>query len=165
MSKSDVLKKEYIEWLILDKHQRVIAGLPDTDTEWAALKGIGSRTLRIWKTNEDFKQALDARQKELVKRSPGATLSATAKVAVESDGTDESDYIAIKAKLIQRAAAGDKSALDTYFRTYGKQFVDDEVAARKSDFRDLDIEDLYSKVLSLVPSDKLIEELARRDNV
>lgn len=164
MSKSSVLKKEYIEWLILDKHQRVIAGLPDTDIEWANLKGVGSRTLRGWKANEEFQKELEARRSELVKRSPGATLSDTAKVAVESDGSDESDYYAIKAKLIQRAAAGDKSALDTYFRTYGKQFVDDEVAARKSDFRDLDIEELYSKVLSFVPTDKLIEELASRDN-
>jgi hypothetical protein len=164
MSNTKFLKNEYLEWLLLDKHQRVIAGLPETDLEWSRMKGISDRTLRGWKNNEEFKKALEARQQELSTRVPGATLSAAAKVAVESDGTDESDYLAIKAKLIQRAAAGDKSALDTYFRTYGKQFVDDEVAARKSDFRDLDIEELYAKVLSLIPTDKLIEELASRDN-
>jgi hypothetical protein len=60
------------------------------------------------------------------------------------------------------AASGDKTAIDTYFKTYGKSFVEEETAARKSDFRDLDTEDLINRVLLLIEDERLIYEVEAR---
>jgi len=163
LNKWDQLKSEFIEWSLLDKHQRSLASLPAHETEWAKAKDVSDRTLRNWKNDPAFMEKIEARQKEQALRLPGSTITGSASLAVpESDGSDESDYTIIKAKLIQRAASGDKGALDTYFKTYGKTYVDEENAARRSDFRDIDTDELYTRVLLLVPTGRLEAELKSR---
>ncbi len=162
MSKWDQLKGEYIEWMLLDKHQRAIANLPASDTEWAKAKGVADRTLRNWKSDPEINSRIESRQREQALRLPGATVSGPTSFGVANSEEPESEYQLIKTKLLQMAAAGDKSALDTYFRTYGKTYVEEENAARKSDFRDLDTEDLYTRVLALIPDDRLEAELLSR---
>lgn len=165
MSKWDQLKDEYIEWMLLDKHQRAIANLPSSDTEWAKAKGVADRTLRNWKSDPEITARIESRQREQALRLPGATVSGPTSFGVANSDEPESEYQLIKTKLLQMAAAGDKSALDTYFRTYGKSYVEEETAARKSDFRELDTEDLYSRVLALIPDDRLEAELNQRKGI
>jgi hypothetical protein len=165
MSKWDQLKSEYIEWVLLDRHQRAVSNLPASDTEWAAAKDISDRTLRNWKSDPEIAARIETRQKEQALRLPGATLSGPTSFGVANTDEPESEYQLIKTKLLQMAAAGDKSALDTYFRTYGKSYVEEETAARKSDFRELDTGELYRRALALIPDDLLEEELRIRKGI
>lgn len=160
----ELLQNEYIEWALMNKHQRAIAGLPSSDRQWAEIKGITDRAIRKWKQNPDFIAKMENRRKEVMLALPGATaLPTQAAVAQKlSADADKNEHEAIKAKLIERAMAGDRASAELYFKTYGKQFVDEEVASRKSDFRDLDIEALYERVLALVPVEAIQAELEKR---
>lgn len=162
-NKYDQLKTEFIEWTLLDKHQRIIAVLPNTESEWAKLKNISDRTLRNWKADPEFVARLEKRQKEQAMRIPGSTANYTGLAPVEGEKNDDSDYLVIKTKLIERAAAGDKSALETYFKTYGKSYVDEENALKRSDFREIDTAELYKRVLKLIPLERLQEEISLRE--
>jgi hypothetical protein len=156
------LQKEYIEWLLLAPEQRKAAGLPTSDMAWATAKGVGYRTLRNWKEHPEFQADLEERRLQHMTRVvDGATAMGAPKIHA-ADGSAEGDFLAIRSKLIAMAAAGDKTALDTYFRTFGKSFVEEENASRKSDFRDWDDGQLVSRVLELVPVDALEAELERR---
>jgi len=163
-TKYELLQNEYIEWSLMNKHQRAIAGLPSSDVQWAKIKGITDRAIRKWKQNEDFLARLENRRKEVALALPGATALPTQAAAAQklSPDADKNEHEAIKAKLIERAMAGDRASAELYFKTYGKQFVDEEVASRKSDFRDLDIEALYARVLALVPVEAIHAELEKR---
>lgn len=159
--KYEQLKTEFTEWLLLDKHQRVIAQLPSSELEWAKLKQISDRTLRTWKVDPEFMERLKVRQNQVGLKLPGATAKYDGVSGEEK--TDDSDYAIIKIKLIERAAAGDKSALDTYFKTYGKAYVDEENALKRSDFREIDTDEIYKRVLKLIPVERLKEELILRE--
>jgi hypothetical protein len=170
LNKYDLLKNEYIEWFLTDKHQRALAGMPTSDTQWSKIKGISDRTLRLWKQDPDFVAKLENRRKEKMLSLPGATVLATTATEARKQPNptfdpEKADHDAIKAKLIERAMAGDRASAELYFKTYGKQYVDEELASRKSDFRDMDIEALYERVLSLVPEAAIEAELAKRRSV
>lgn len=167
----ELLQNEYIEWLLTDKHQRAVMGLPASDVEWAKVKGISDRTIRKWKQDEKFVAKYENRQKEVELSLPGATALATSpkagggkKVASPGSvsGDDSNDYNIIKNKLVERAMSGDRASAELYFKTYGKLYVDEEAASRRSDFRDADIEVLYDRVLALVPLAKIEAELEKR---
>lgn len=166
IDKYELLQNEFIEWLLLDKHQKVVAGIPTSEVEWAKIKHITDRTLRKWKSTPEFVEKYENRRKEhLLKLPGGTTLPVTSTVPVkdrQADGKNEHELI--KAKLIERALAGDKAAAELYFKTYGKAFVDEELASRKSDFRDMDIDALYERVLTLVPLEVIKGYLVREDN-
>ena len=155
------LRDEYLEWLLLDRFQRAAAGLPESDVEWGKAKGVATRTLRSWKSDEDFTARLEERQTQQAARlTPGATVTAGSYVA--GDGSADGDYLAIRAKLITMAAAGDKTAIDTYFKTYGKSFVEEENASRKSDFRDWEDEQLVGRLLEFLSDETVFAEADRR---
>lgn len=161
VDKRRALRDEYLEWLLLDRHQRVAAGLPDSDVTWGKAKGVAPRTLRTWKADEDFKTRLEERQAQQAARlTPGSTVSSGAYVA--GDGSSEGDYLAIRSKVITMAAAGDKTALELYMRTYGKSFVDEENASRKSDFRDWTDEQLEGRLLEFLDDETVFAEADRR---
>ena len=170
-NKYELLQNEYIEWLLMDKHQRAVSGLPSSDFEWSKVKGISDRTVRKWKTNEAFITKYENRQREQALKIPGATaLQTQGRVkgkggVVGGHDSNKSEHEAIKAKLIERAMSGDRASAELYFKTYGKLFVDEELASRKSDFRDMDIEELYARVLGLVPEEVIRAELEKRVGV
>jgi hypothetical protein len=166
LNRYELLQNEYIEWLLLDKHQRAVAGLPTSDIEWAKVKGITDRTLRTWKQNDDFIAKFENRQREQALKLPGATtLAVKPSGNVEKVDDDTAEYALIKQKLVERAKSGDRASAELYFKTYGKIFVDEEVASRRSDFRDLDTDALYDRVLALVPVEKIEAELEKRKSV
>jgi hypothetical protein len=159
----ELLQNEYIEWSLMDKHARAVANLPSSDVQWAKVKGIADRTIRKWKVNPAFIAKYEAREREKALALPGATaLQTTGAVLNQKQKDDRNEHEQIKAKLIERAMAGDRASAELYFKTYGKAYVDEEVASRKSDFREMDIEQLYERVLSLVPVSKIEAELAKR---
>jgi hypothetical protein len=170
----ELLQNEYIEWCLTDKHQRAVMGLPSSDVEWAKVKGISDRTIRQWKQNEKFIAKYENRQKEIELSLPGATALATSPKAGKAtrsaspgsvSGDDSNDYNVIKNKLVERAMSGDRASAELYFKTYGKLYVDEEAASRRSDFRDADVDFLYERVLTLVPLDKIEAELEKRKAV
>ena len=166
INKYELLQNEYIEWMLLDKHQKTVAGLPTSDKEWAKVKQITDRTLRMWKNNDAFISKYDIRLKEKQLALPGSTaLSTTVQKTSKTPNTEKTEYELIKSKLTERAIAGDKAAAELYFKTYGKQYVDEEAATRKSDFRDLDVAVLYGRVLALVSTEAIEIELAKRKEV
>lgn len=166
VDKFQLLQNEYIEWLLLDKHQRAVAGLPTSDVAWAKVKGVNERTVRQWKKHPRFIEKYENRVREKAMALPGATALALTPSQLKAQGKDDrNEHEMIKAKLIERAMSGDRASAELYFKTYGKAFVDEEMANRKSDFRDLDIAALYDRVLSLVPVAVLEEFLAKQSEV
>lgn len=164
VDKFELLQNEYIEWLLMDKHQRAVAGLPTSDTAWAKIKGISDRTIRMWKKHPKFIEKYENRSRERALALPGATALALTPTAIQAQNKDDrNEHDAIKAKLIERAMAGDRTSTELYFKTYGKVFVDEELANRKSDFRDMDVSALYARVLALVPVPVIEEFLASQE--
>ena len=154
LDRYELLQNEYIEWLLLDKHARAIAGLPTSDEAWCKIKQISDRTVRKWKQHPEFIEKYENRRKEQLLKLPGGTsLQVQGPVKTSKDKSTDSrnEHELIKAKLIERALAGDRPSAELYFKTYGKAYVDEEVASRKSDFRDMDVDQLYERVLTLVP--------------
>lgn len=166
VNRLQLLRNEYIEWCILDRQHKIVAGLPTSDVQWAKLKGITDRTIRNWKNDPDFIAKYEARVKEVSLALPGGTSLSVIKQEKQDKPTKEkSEYELIKQKLVDRAMAGDKNAADLYFKTYGKVYVDEEAASRRSDFRELDTDTLYSRVLALVTTEAIEAELAKRREV
>ena len=164
VDKFELLQNEYIEWLLLDKHQRAVGGLPTSDTAWAKVKGISDRTVRMWKNHPKFIEKYENRVREKALSLPGATALALTPSQIKAQNKDDrNEHDAIKAKLIERAMAGDRTSTELYFKTYGKAFVDEEMANRKSDFRDMDVAGLYDRVLSLVPLQVIEQFLASKE--
>jgi hypothetical protein len=166
VDKFQLLQNEYIEWLLLDKHQRAVAGLPTSDVAWSKVKGVNERTVRQWKKHPRFIEKYENRVREKAMALPGATALALTPSQLKAQGKDDrNEHEMIKAKLIERAMAGDRASAELYFKTYGKAFVDEEMANRKSDFRELDVAALYDRVLSLVPVPILQEYLDKQSEV
>lgn len=165
LNRIELLKNEYIEWLLLDKHQKAVANLPMTDKEWAKIKNTTDRTLRYWKQDPKFIEAFETRQREHALKLHGATALPIKPSENLAKDTDSSEYLAIKNKLVERAKSGDRASAELYFKTYGKIFVDEELASRKSDFREMDTDALYDRVLLLVPVEKIEAFLAGRKKV
>jgi hypothetical protein len=165
LNKYELLQNEFIEWLLLDKHQRAVASLPSSEMEWAKVKDVSDRTLRNWKQDDSFIAKFENRQREQALSLPGATALATRPSANALKDDDTVEYAMIKQRLVERAKQGDRASAELYFKTYGKIFVDEEAATRRSDFRDMDTNALYDRVLALVPQEKIEEELAKRRSV
>ena len=161
------LMNEFVEWYILDKHTKIVNGLPVNITKWSKAKGITDRTVRNWMANEEFLKKIENRKKELTLSLPGATVAAITPISVmrQTKDDDKSDYEKIKAALVERALSGDRTSAEIYFKTYGKAYVDEEQAARKADFRDQDIDQLYDRVLALLPDEVIEKEMNRRKSL
>ena len=131
--------EEYILWLATPSHER---GDVRTEAQWAAAHGYKDpRTMRIWKNKPEFAEM----QKQVIGK-----MMDNPDVDVESldlgsvDFADERDYRLVKAQLLSQAKSGNLKAAELYMKIYGKSFVDDEAAARSTDFSTQNLEKLVA---------------------
>lgn len=155
----------FANWLAMDELQRERLNLPKNQTEYAFANKISDRQLRRWKTDPLFVGLLAkktaARGRVTVPVSPD---SPDADVLDGEDGSDtlssgEDEYQAIKAMLVKGAISGDPKYLDLYFKTYGKEFVAEEAAARSSDLAGLDMGSLILEAAVFLGVEVLAEYL------
>jgi hypothetical protein len=134
---------EFIVWLQTPALDREHA----TQAAWAAAHGLSDRAVRKWKSQPAF----IARQEDMAARFSGV-----AREVVEAElsgGGDETDYQLVKSKLVEQAKQGNAKAVELYFRTYGKPFVEEEAASRQSDFANSDLDVLVAQALTAVGAD------------
>jgi len=135
---------EYLAWMNTPVEERV----PSTEAEWAAAHDVSDRTVRRWRTNPRFL--------EFAERGPTADVRPAADVVV---GGDAANYQQVKSQLVEAAMKGNPKALELYFRTYGKEFVAEEAAARTLDLANVDLEDLVFKTVTALGEDVVAEKL------
>lgn len=138
MSKLSKTQEEFAQWLSLPEARR---GVWSTEEEWAAAHAVTTRTTRRWKTLDEFKSRL-------------AVIAGDAPAEVEAEvvSQDEADYQSVKATLVAGAKQGNAKSLELYMRTYGKPFVEEEVASRSVSFSDLELDELVLEaILALGP--------------
>lgn len=150
-NKVNPLWDEFILWSLTPDVKR---GAVSTETEWARVKGISDRTLRRWKDNADFQ----LRKSELSAVTE-VTSRAEASSGVETSSVDELDYQVVKSTLLEGAKSGNPKFLELYFRTYGKPFVEEEVAARNASLSGEDLDGLVAESVALVAPELLAEAL------
>lgn len=138
--KIEAKRKAFAAWLDSPEHTRAIA----TEDEWAAANGTTSRTLRRWKQDPAFAALRTTFNASTVETSP-----------TEDDGSDEASYRAVKAQLVTGARSGNPKALELYFKTYGKPFVEEEVAARTLDLENVELPGLVARAAAALAPDEL----------
>lgn len=132
--------KAFAQWLDSPEGTRAIA----TEEDWAAANGVTARTLRRWKSDPEF---------VALRASLGG--APTVEADVKDDGSDEASYRAVKAQLVAGARGGNAKALELYFKTYGKPFVEEEVAARTLDVENLELPSLVARAVAALSADEL----------
>jgi hypothetical protein len=143
--------KPFIEWLNTPELYR---GAVTTEEEWGAANGVTSRTMRRWKGEPAFIALRESLSASMVDTS-------TPMVGDAPAGSDKESYDAIKAKLVEGARSGNPKSLDLYFRTYGKPFVEEEVAARSLDLSAADLPELVAYAVASLAPEELEEALAK----
>lgn len=162
----------FANWLAMDEVQRERLNLPRNQTEYAIAHKISDRQLRRWKNDPLFKGLLE---KKLASKGKSNTsgLSAVSANGVEAvfepdedvtggsslADSPEDDYAAIKSTLVKGALTGEPKYLDLYFKTYGKEFVAEEAAARSSNYSGLDMDDLILEAAVFLGVDRIADYL------
>lgn len=130
--------KAFALWLDSPEATRAIS----SEESWASANGTTARTLRRWKQDPAFMA---------YRASLGGPPT---EEGVVDDGSDEASYRAVKAQLVAGARSGNAKSLELYFKTYGKPFVEEEVAARTLDVENLELPGLVARtVASLAPEE------------
>lgn len=178
------VRAEYLEWLLLDQRTRLVHSLPRTDAEFASLKGTTTRTLRRWKSEEDFQELLEqrrhARASELdpessvaaaypqtdarakrryERRGPASAKDDPARQHAEP-GTPEYEYHEIRTALAARARDGDTQAAQVWMKTFGEPFIEAERSEASSIFADMDDDELVDEALDMIGAERVAEWLA-----
>ena len=158
----DARWEAFANWLAMDESMRKRLNLPLNQTEYALANKMSDRQLRRWKTDPVFKALVDKKLGISAPPTPSATVGARSVEAapLPSDeepeqSTPEDEYLAIKSALVKGALTGDPKYLDLYFKTYGKEFVAEEAAARTSDLAGLDLADLILEAAASLDRDRL----------
>jgi hypothetical protein len=152
----------FANWLLTDEATRDRQNLPKSQAEYALATKVSDRQLRRWKADPMFKALLE---KKAGKSRGLAAVSVDGVPAVleaseeELAGNPEDDYQAIKGQLVKGAITGDPKYLDLYFKTYGKEFVAEEIAARTSDLAGLELDDLIREAASVLDERGLVAYL------
>jgi hypothetical protein len=150
--KINPLWDEFILWSLTPEHLR---GAVVSEAEWARVKSMSDRTLRRWKDNPEFV----ARRGELSAGSVESSLDVVVVPAGEFSSADEGDYHVVKHTLIEGAKTGNVKYVDLYFKTYGKPFVEEEVAARSASFAGEDLDQLVAETIVLLGAELVAEAL------
>lgn len=155
-ARTDV-KNEFAYWLATPKRLRVSLGLPQTEKQFAEMKGMHPRSIRRWKDDPDFVELVEQQKQMIANEAPNSTVSrvgparaaqdprvkarlAPANPVTELDDpalepgltSDEQKYLQVKDTLVRMAMDGNQGAMDLYLKHYGKSFVE----AERQDYRD-----------------------------
>jgi hypothetical protein len=156
----------YANWLCLDESQRERLNLPRTKNEYAIANKLNERTIRRWQNDPMFKALLEKKQAAKGKKGLQAVSVDGTPAVLEEDleeasveDTPDGEYQQIKSALVKGAMTGDPKYLDLYFKTYGKDFVAEESAARTSDLAGLALDDLILEVAFVVGESGLVDYL------
>jgi hypothetical protein len=137
------VRAEFAYWYALPKRMRTSLGLPVTEKDFAEYKGVAARTLRRWKSEEDFQKIVEQHKHDLtggVKNSAVAAIQRPTRevekltpVQMSDDpvfdpilSPDEQKYLQVKDTLVHMAMDGNQGAMDLYLKHYGKSFVESE---------------------------------------
>lgn len=146
---------EYILWLATPAHER---GPVATEDEWAKEHGYSdSRVMRRWKKNPAFLE----RQRRL---SEGLASKTGAAIVYDNDDdvtmdAEERDYRLVKIKLVESAKQGNLKAQELFMKLYGKSWLDEEQAARASDYSNLELPDLVARAATALDPDTVAAAL------
>ena len=151
----------FANWLSYSEADKKRLNLPPNLTQYSLANGITDRTLRRWK-NDPVLQAMVEKKLASKNRNQSAPQAVDfpeeqEDLAPKEDGGDSSDeYLAIKSTLIKGAMTGDPKYLDLYFKTYGKDFVAEEAAARTSDLAGLEMGELIIQALNALDINQIL---------
>jgi len=163
MSQVSTQWESFVDWLLKDEETKERLNLPRNKTEYAASIDISDRTLRRWQNDPMFKALLEKKTASKVKKGISAvSVDGTPAILEEDDEemeTPEGEYQQIKSALVKGALTGDPKYLDLYFKTYGKDFVAEEAAARTSNLSSLSLDDLIVETATVVGESQLVDYL------
>jgi hypothetical protein len=72
---------------------------------------------------------------------------------------DERDYRLVKSQLLTNAKSGNLKATELWMKLYGKTWIDEEQAARSSDFSNMDLPSLLAETAVAVAPDFFADAL------
>ena len=154
MAEINPLWDEYILWLATPEHER---GAVATEDEWAKSHGYAdSRTMRRWKTKSEFIERQKRLTESLVSKTGAAIVYEDDEVTMDAD---ERDYRLVKSKLVESAKTGNLKAQELFMKLYGKSWLDEEQAARASDFSNLELPVLVARAAVALEPDVLASAL------
>jgi hypothetical protein len=154
--------ESYANWLILEPGQKERLSLPKTKEEYAQGNNVSVRTLRRWQNDPMFKALVEKKLAVKVNSEISAVSVDGTPLQLEEEeikSSDEDEYIQIKSTLIKGALTGDPKYLDLYFKTYGKDFVAEEAAARTSDLAGLSLDELIIDSITLLGETNVMDYL------
>ena len=158
--------EDFANWLIMPDDQRTRLNLPKNQTEYAKAHDISDRQLRRWKSDPVFQALVEKKKNTRNKGLSAVSVNGTPAVLddsvyLEDDSVEspEEEYQTIKSTLVKGAMTGDPKYLDMYFRTYGKDFVAEEAAARSSDLSGLDLSELIISAVSELDIESVVSYL------
>jgi len=153
-AKQHALWDEFILWLAMPEAER---GVNATEEDWAKAKGYAdSRQLRRWKKDPAFVE----RQRVLLENMSSRAGAVTQFSDDASDEpADERDYRLVKSQLLTNAKSGNLKATELWMKLYGKTWIDEEQAARSSDFSNMDLPSLLAETAVAVAPDFFADAL------
>lgn len=180
------IKNEFAYWLATPKRLRVSLGLPQTEKQFAEMKGVHPRTVRRWKENPEFMELVDQQRRIIADESPNSTITKVGEARPAKDPrtkarlaspdpvtelddpalepgltSDEQRYLQVKDTLVRMAMDGNQGAMDLYLKHYGKSFVE----AERQDYKDYEgysDDRLADEVLDWVGVERVSRWLAER---
>ena len=165
-ARTDV-KNEFAYWLATPKRLRVSLGLPQTEKEFAEMKGVHPRTVRRWKEDDNFLELVAQQKQIIVGEAKDSTIKRGEQPVTMTDDPvlepgltpDEQKYLQVKDTLVRMAMDGNQGAMDLYLKHYGKSFVEAERQDFK-DYEDFSDDRLANEVLDWVGVERVSRWLA-----
>ena len=178
------LQEELAHWMLMDKRTRQVHGMPLTQKEWAQTKGITDRTVSRWINHDERfqKYAEQLRVQSAQRILPNSTVAAgNARAATDPRlvkrysppdpaGPDDDPYAGVedpkyrayleaKDALLEGVRAGEKGAIETWFKLFGQEFIQAERAGSER-LVDLDDDELADELVGLLGPDRVAQALA-----
>ena len=147
---------EYIMWLATPVNER---GPVATEDEWAEAHGYAdARTMRRWKQKPEFQERQRRLSEGLAAKTGATIVFDDGDNSIEMDA-DERDYRLVKSKLIESAKTGNLKAQELFMKLYGKSWLEEEQAARASDFSNLELPDLVARAAASLEPNTMADAL------